>query len=49
MPVCTKGALSPEMASGRPSTQGLTLFHFSAQHKPFRSHLHVSLCLVDRV
>jgi hypothetical protein len=27
--------------------QGLTLVHFSAQPKPFRSHLPVSPCLID--
>jgi hypothetical protein len=29
------------------SEQGLTLVHFSAQHKPFWSHLPVSPCLID--
>ena len=27
--------------------QGLTLVHFSAQPKPFWSHLRVSSCLID--
>ena len=33
----------------RPSRQGLTLAHFSAQPKPFwsTSHLPVSSCLID--
>jgi len=34
------------MRSGA-SHQGLTLLHFSAQPKPFWSHLPVSPCLID--
>jgi len=29
------------------AVQGLTLVHFQAQPKPFRSHLPVSPCLID--
>ena len=32
---------------GRTEGQGLTLVHFSAQPKPFWSHLPVSPCLID--
>jgi hypothetical protein len=30
-----------------PAQQGLTLVHFSAQPKPFLSHLLLSPCLID--
>jgi hypothetical protein len=35
------------MNSRFPSCQGLTLVHFSAQPKPFWSHLPVYPCLID--
>jgi len=41
-------AMSKELASGsRHERQGLTHVHFSAQPKPFWSHLPVSPCLID--
>ena len=41
-------ALVPPTPPFRPAaTQGLTLVYFSAQPKPFWSHLHVSPCLID--
>ena len=38
------GASEPEQGAER---QGLTLVRFSAQPKPFLSHLPVSPCLID--
>ena len=42
--MATLGLARAETALG----QGLTLVHFSAQFKPFWSHLRVSPCLIDR-
>ena len=46
---CKLNCPPPDVFAARVCRQGLTLVHFSAQPKPFWSHLPVSPCLIDRV
>jgi hypothetical protein len=46
-PLSLSPPVAPLSPSPSPSPQGLTLVQFSAQPKPFRSHLPVSPCLTD--